>query len=449
MFPPFNEESAFIECQKIISDIQSEKIKIKQVSNVSKERENQGFMIGSLVCKDSSGKEVVLITISGIGKELILESEDTRIFVFPIVSFDLINSALDKNDRKIHELTDEIRKLKSLRKKIDGSYFEQTEKEKNLCELRSSLTNESLLNVYNLYSFSCIDGKEINLLDICNKKLPPTGTGDCCAPKLFNYAFKNSLFPISLAEVFYGLNDKNKISGKKYPPCDERCSLILPRILGLDILYRDEYIVVVNKQSGVLSVPGRGSDKQDCIVNRLKRLFPNCIEQPSVHRLDMETSGLLVLAFTKEAHRDLNKQFENKEVKKQYIAVIDGILDKSEGEMELYFRVDIDNRPHQIWDEVYGKKAITQWHIIDTEVYTAPDGEKKNVTRVLFVPLTGRTHQLRLAAADSHGFSKPIIGDTLYGVCKSGERLLLHSSFLSFSHPITKEKMEFTSKPDF
>ena len=219
---------------------------------------------------------------------------------------------------------------------------------------------------------------------------------------------------------------------------------------------------MVNKQSGVLSVPGRGPEKQDCIVNRLRRIFPNCIEQPSVHRLDMETSGLMVLALNAESQRNLRIQFEKSEVHKKYIAVLDGNLIangiKESGEMELYFRLDVENRPHQIWDSVYGKKAITQWRIIGLEKYSPPavegsvlpaKGKKHTVTRVEFTPLTGRTHQLRLASADSHGFGIPIIGDTLYGSCKEGERLLLHASYLTFTHPVTGKKMEFICDPPF
>lgn len=260
-------------------------------------------------------------------------------------------------------------------------------------------------------------------------------------------------------KIHFVLNGKTaqiEHTGKKtefYPPCDSRCSLILPAILGLEILYRDSDIIVVNKQSGVLSVPGRGPEKQDCIVNRVKKLFPDCIEQPSVHRLDMETSGLLVLAFTKEAHRELNRQFEAREVHKKYIALIDGILAKKgiekSGTMELFFRLDIENRPHQIWDRENGKSAVTQWQIENVEYYTAPDKSRRPATRVTFIPHTGRTHQLRLAAADSHGFGLPIIGDTLYGHCEKGERLLLHASELSFTHPRTKQKMDFLCPPEF
>lgn len=449
MFPPFPVEEALSVCQKIIHGLENGSLKMEQTGAVSEERNGQGIMIGAAVCRDSSGRSVVLNTVSGISKRLYVP-ECT--FVEPVVSASEIEKALSKNDLKIHILTDQIKKLKESRKRPDGRYENQGDEEKSLVEERSKLCRESLENVYGLYSFYCIDGKCRTLNEICQGKLPPTGTGDCCAPKLLNYAFKNGLRVVSMAEVFYGKDTETKKNGVSYGPCDERCKLILPSILGLEILYRDSDIVVVNKQSGLLSVPGRGPEKQDCIVNRLKRIFPDCINQPSVHRLDMETSGLLVLALTEDAHRNLNRQFEMKEVSKKYVAVIDGKLPErfeKHGTMELYFRVDLDNRPHQMWDEVYGKKAVTEWNWMGEEAYTSPEGKKRTVTRMEFIPHTGRTHQLRLASADEHGFGVPIIGDTLYGKCEAGERLLLHAEYLKFTHPVTGEKMEFFCKAPF
>ncbi|MBR4322302.1 MAG: RluA family pseudouridine synthase [Treponema sp.] len=226
-------------------------------------------------------------------------------------------------------------------------------------------------------------------------------------------------------------------------------------MIGLRILYRDEAICVVNKQSGLLSVPGRGEDKQDCVESRFRRLFGDAVEilQPAVHRLDMETSGIMILAFTKEAHRELNRQFEAKEVQKEYVALLDGILPKMgiapQGRMELFFRLDVDNRPHQIWDAEKGKSAITEWEILGVERYHAPDGSTRNATRVLFKPHTGRTHQLRLASSDSHGFGCPIIGDTLYGHCDEGERLMLHAKTITFRHPSTGKTMTIECPPEF
>lgn len=440
MFPPFDEELAFKYCKEIISLLEEKKLSLVYTTEkISAERFANGIMIGVLVAKNSAQENKILFTVSGISRKIEGKFHDA-IFIEPIVSNRKIMSALQKNDKKIHLLTE---KLKSCRK----------EDIQELQLHRSTLTSESLEKVHELYSFYCFDGKIRSLKQICKNQLPPTGTGDCCAPKLLNFAFKNNLTPLSMCEVFYGKSTEKKISGCKYSPCDERCGLILPEILGLKILYRDKDIIVVNKQSGLLSVPGRGPEKQDCVVNRVKKLFPECIEQPSVHRLDMETSGLMVLAFTKDAHRNLCRQFEEGLVQKKYVALLDGILAKKgiaqTGTMELYFRLDVENRPHQIWDSVYGKKAITEWKILDVEKYLSPMENKKNVTRILFIPHTGRTHQLRLASADSHGFGVPIIGDTLYGHCEPNERLMLHSCYIKFTHPSTGQVMEFNCESDF
>ncbi len=440
MFPPFDEELAFKYCKEIISLLEEKKLSLVYTTEkISAERFANGIMIGVLVAKNSVQENKILFTVSGISRRIEGKFHDA-IFIEPIVSNRKIMSALQKNDKKIHLLTE---KLKSCRK----------EDIQELQLHRSTLTSESLEKVHELYSFYCFDGKIRSLKQICKNQLPPTGTGDCCAPKLLNFAFKNNLTPLSMCEVFYGRSTEKKISGCKYSPCDERCGLILPEILGLKILYRDKDIIVVNKQSGLLSVPGRGPEKQDCVVNRVKKLFPECIEQPSVHRLDMETSGLMVLAFTKDAHRNLCRQFEKGLVQKKYVALLDGILAKKgiaqTGTMELYFRLDVENRPHQIWDSVYGKKAITEWKILDVEKYLSPMENKKNVTRILFIPHTGRTHQLRLASADSHGFGVPIIGDTLYGHCEPNERLMLHSCYIKFTHPSTGQVMEFNCESDF
>lgn len=440
MFPPFDEELALEYCKEIISLLNEKKLSIVYTTEkVSEERFENGIMIGVLVARNSLQQNKILFTVSGISRKIEGKFRDA-IFIEPIVSSKKIMSALQKNDKEIHSLTE---KLKNCR----------IENIQDLQLRRSLLTSESLERVHELYSFYCSDGKIRSLKQICRSQLPPTGTGDCCAPKLLNFAFENNLIPISMCEVFYGKANEKKQPGVKYSPCDERCGLILPEMLGLKILYRDDDIIVVNKQSGILSVPGRGPEKQDCIVNRVKRLFPECIPQPSVHRLDMETSGLMVLAFTKDAHRKLSRQFEEGLVEKKYIALLDGILAKKgiphAGTMKLYFRLDVENRPHQIWDSVYGKKAVTEWKIIDVEKYLSPLKNKKNVTRILFIPHTGRTHQLRLASADSHGFGIPIIGDTLYGSCEPGERLMLHSCYIKFVHPSTGKVMEFNCESDF
>jgi tRNA pseudouridine32 synthase / 23S rRNA pseudouridine746 synthase len=206
------------------------------------------------------------------------------------------------------------------------------------------------------------------------------------------------------------------------------------------IIHTDPEFLVVNKPGGLLAVPGRGPEKQDCVVNRVKALYPDCIEQPAVHRLDMYTSGIMLLARTKESHSLLSRQFEQRLVEKEYIAVVDGILAKDAGIIELSFRLDTDNRPLQIYDPEQGKMGITRWQKIK---------EQGGKTRILFSPLTGRTHQLRVHSAHSLGLGVPIVGDSLYGHGKEGEEMLLHASLLSILHPGNGQRIVFTSKPEF
>ncbi len=446
MFPPFAEEAAHAVCLAMIRQLESGAVTLEQVTPVSEERAGNGIMLGALVATDAAGNEVVLKAASGFSRALVPQIDDQAIYVPPLVSPVQIADAVAANDDAIHALTARIDAL--------SDAGDMAEKNALIAE-RLALTQESVAKVYALYAFHCADGSVRSLRDICAErfggKFPPTGTGDCCAPKLLDYAFSHGLTPRSMCEVFYGRNTPHKTNGSRYAPCDDRCGIILPAMLRLEILYRDQDIIVVNKQSGVLSVPGKV--ETDCIASRVRRLFPDCIAQPAVHRLDMETSGLMVLAFTKEAHRHLSRQFEEGAVQKSYVALLDGILPAkgiaAHGTMELYFRVDLDNRPHQMWDAVYGKKAVTEWRIQDVETYYARDGSRRKVTRVLFLPHTGRTHQLRLAAADSHGFGVPIVGDTLYGQCADGERLMLHAQYLHFSHPRTGEPMTFKCPAEF
>jgi tRNA pseudouridine32 synthase/23S rRNA pseudouridine746 synthase len=251
-----------------------------------------------------------------------------------------------------------------------------------------------------------------------------------------------------MAEFYYGEANRSgsRVHKEFYPPCDARCKPVLAAMLGLDMLYVDESIIVVNKPAGLLSVPGRGEQKQDCIVSRVKRLFPFCIEQPSVHRLDMDTSGLLVLAFTQSAHRDLSIQFIKRTVRKRYVALLEGVVKEERGRIELSFRYDPDHKPRQKYDPVLGKRGTTLWEKVRVE----PLGHTgRHVTRVLFTPITGRTHQLRLHSASEHGLGHPIVGDPLYGDGNEAPRLMLHACELAFTHPVTGEPMHFTLDPDF
>lgn len=462
MFPPFIEEKALEKCRWLIAKLDDGEVELRQLAPLSGERTGQGLMLAAMIAREGEGgQDLLFFACSGLSRQLFVVNprlEGLFQIAPPIVAPEAIAAALAKNDRAIHELT------ARLQEGGEGAAL-SAEKRQELRQRRRALTDESLAAVFSLYHFHCADGKVRSLREVCAAYarrtgrcadlLPPTGTGECAEQKLLDLAFFRGLTPLSMAEVFYCAPGSAyaERKGQRICPCDARCGIVLPEMLGLEILYRDDDIIVVNKQSGLLSVPGRGPDKQDCIVNRVRRLYPFCMEQPSVHRLDMETSGLMVFTFTPAAHRDLSRQFQAGEVSKEYVALVDGVLARkgiaSSGMMELTFRLDVDNRPHQIWDSIYGKKAVTEWKILQVQDYHAPDGSRRPVTRVLFLPHTGRTHQLRLAAADPHGFGVPIIGDTLYGTCAAGERLMLHASRLSFTHPVSGRKMDFSSPVPF
>ncbi|MGM0461864.1 MAG: RluA family pseudouridine synthase [Fibrobacterota bacterium] len=191
---------------------------------------------------------------------------------------------------------------------------------------------------------------------------------------------------------------------------------------------------VVEKPSGLLSVPGRGPRKRDSIAHRFKNRFPHAIQQPAVHRLDMATSGLMILAKTARDHRHLSLQFQNRRVEKIYEALLDGIPVKDGGTIELPFRLDPDNRPRQIYDEKYGKWGITRWRKISVE---------NEAARVEMYPETGRTHQLRLHAAHPRGLGIPIVGDFLYGSGCNTHSLKLHAKYLRFEDPRSSRMLSF------
>jgi len=200
----------------------------------------------------------------------------------------------------------------------------------------------------------------------------------------------------------------------------------------LSILHREDSFVVVEKMADFLAVPGRGPDLQDCVVARVRELYPEARGSLAAHRLDMETSGLMVLGLTPEAHRHLSLQFEQRRVHKTYEALVEGVVEAEAGHIELAFRVDLDDRPRQILDPVHGKLGITDWEVLE---------RGDTWTRLRFVPRTGRTHQLRVHAAHPEGLGRPIVGDRLYGT--PGERLMLHSASLAFHHPVSEAWLEF------
>ena len=208
----------------------------------------------------------------------------------------------------------------------------------------------------------------------------------------------------------------------------------------LSIMHHEESFVVVDKLPDFLSVPGRGPDGEDCVVSRVRELFPEAEGFLAAHRLDMETSGLMVLGLTPQAHKNLSRQFEKRWVAKTYTALLEGQVASESGHIELPFRVDWPNRPKQIYDPEHGKLGISDWQVLE---------RYSNATRIEFKPQTGRTHQLRVHAAHPLGIGHPIIGDRLYGNPALADRLMLHSTTLAFHHPQSEEWVCFRSPPPF
>ena len=327
-----------------------------------------------------------------------------------------------------------------------------------LKQQRKQKSNYLQQTLFKSYAFLNQQKKLKNLLTIFNDPTikPPAGSGECAAPKLLQYAFANDLQPITMAEFWWGISPNSAIRKHKnyYPACQSRCKPILAHMLDgiemdknvllenlakdqkLEIIYEDDALIVVNKPADFLSVPGKAV--KDSVYTRIKKKYPNATGPLIVHRLDMSTSGIILLTKTKEANTNLQSQFIKRTVKKRYVALLDGILNDKKGTIELPLRVDLDDRPKQLVDFTNGKNATTNWELIH---------KKNGKTRVYFYPITGRTHQLRVHAAHKNGLNTPILGDDLYG--KKQKRLHLHAEYIAFLHPITKEKMSFRVDSDF
>ena len=348
------------------------------------------------------------------------------------------------------------------------------------------------------------------------QKVPPAGAGECALPKLLQYAYLHQLKPLAMAEFWWGDSPKNEIRhhGYYYPSCKGKCEPILQHMLQglevdenpllnpvheeeeLEIVFEDEWLLVVNKPAGMLSVPGKAEDR-DSVYHRLKKKYPEATGPMIVHRLDMATSGLLLVAKTKEVHQDLQAQFANRSIKKRYVAVLDGVIIKTEketkpiaekailiaketvstkktakaertgntGRIELPLCLNPLDRPRQMVSSEHGKEAITEYQIIsESERITSESentfnesnridesersiNESRKYTRIVFYPLTGRTHQLRVHAAHPEGLGCPILGDELYG--KKADRLYLHAEYIEFRHPIYGDTLCIQKEADF
>ena len=321
---------------------------------------------------------------------------------------------------------------------------------------RSAALQQKLFQQFN---FLNANGETKNLCAIFEEtvqKTPPAGAGECAAPKLLQYAYLSGLSPIAMAEFWWGESPKTEIRhhGYYYPSCRGKCEPILRHMLqGLnvepapseryslsqnmpEILFEDQWLLVLHKPEGVLSVPGKSEEQS--IYSLLRARYPEATGPLVVHRLDMATSGLLLAAKTQEVHRHLQAQFENRSIKKRYIALLDGILPEEEGVIDLPICPDYLDRPRQMVNEELGKTAITRYRVMD---------RKNGQTRIAFFPLTGRTHQLRVHAAHPLGLNCPIVGDELYG--RKAERLYLHAEYLEFIHPVSGQRMVIEKKAEF
>jgi tRNA pseudouridine32 synthase/23S rRNA pseudouridine746 synthase len=328
-----------------------------------------------------------------------------------------------------------------------------------LREKRAAMSADIQRRIFESYTFLNSTQETKSLLAIFKEtpfKTPPAGAGECAAPKLLQYAFLNELKPIALAEFWWGISPESevKIHQEFYPACRGKCEPILAHMLQgieldinpmsinpaegkeLEILFEDEYLLLVNKPAEFLSVPGKTI--ADSVQTRIQHLYPYATGPLLVHRLDMSTSGIILIAKKKDIHESLQKQFLKRSVEKRYIALLQGYVKSSHGEIELPLRVDLEDRPRQLVCYEHGKHALTKYEVLE---------RTKGHTRVYFYPHTGRTHQLRVHAAHASGLNAPIIGDDLYG--QKSDRLYLHAEYFSFWHPITKERVEITCPAPF
>ena len=323
---------------------------------------------------------------------------------------------------------------------------------------RSAALQQKLFEQFGMLNYR---GEVKNLCEIFGQtvhKTPPAGAGECAAPKLLQQAYLHGWKPIAMAEFWWGDSPKTEIRhhGHDYPACKGKCEPILQHMLqglqveenpmlkrmqvpsqNLEIVYEDPWLSVINKPAGMLSVPG----KEDAVsvYSLMREQYPEADGPLTVHRLDMATSGLMLIVKTKRVHQNLQAQFKNRLVRKRYVALLEGIVPKDKGTVDLPLCLNPLDRPRQMVHTEHGKPAITDYQVLERL-----DGKR---TRIAFYPRTGRTHQLRIHAAPPLGLHCPIIGDELYG--EKADRLYLHAEYLEFTHPITGETVRITKEAEF
>lgn len=347
-----------------------------------------------------------------------------------------------------------------------NGYFKTREREISLVSQTSSLTSKQMsqdLQTWLFHQYRMMNGlgEVRDLVEIWQDyhssprlrskyPLPPGGTGDCCAPKLLQYAFLHHLRPVCMAEFWWGDSPKGLIRhhGQFYPACRGKCKPVLTWMLqGLDvdphldseqmarqepdIIYEDDSLAVLFKPDGMLSVPGKTDEIS--VASWAQAQWPGAM---LAHRLDMLTSGLVIVAKTMETYRQLQAQFADRTVKKKYLAIVMGSPAKEHGVIDLPLSSDPLNRPLQVVDYEHGKRAITEYRFL-----AGVTKESACYTLLALWPHTGRTHQLRMHCAHADGLGCPIVGDELYG--QKADRLYLQAQGITFVHPTTGKRMHF------
>jgi tRNA pseudouridine32 synthase / 23S rRNA pseudouridine746 synthase len=359
----------------------------------------------------------------------------------------------------LHELDDQSRQdgidRRRLKQKWDDwlrplqQQIEQADAQiRELKQQRKLLSRQLQTQMHAVYCLTNFGGESLPLQQLMPDGMIPTGTGDCCAPKLLHYAATHQLKPIALAEFWWGPPAANgdKVQGKFYGACTERCQPLMGFLLSglsqrlsiathaidpsLPILYEDEWLIAVDKPAGLLSVPGRYSDRQDSVLSRLRVRYPDQIIT-AIHRLDQDTSGILLLARDRQTDRQLRQQFQQRQVDKVYVAILSGVVQADHGTIDLPLWSNPGDRPYQKVNWQHGKPSLTHFQVFS---------RTEHQTRIKFMPVTGRTHQLRVHAADQRGLGMPIWGDRLYGDC-AVNRLYLHAKELGFQHPQSRQHL--------
>ena len=430
-------EADISQINKKINEIENSELRISLIDEINSLKKESDFEISSYrkKMKDAKNHRDELRSSLSNDESLIKESQFMKAELKRIKK--RFSDNISPKEAYLSKIEDSISKLKKERK-----------------EKSDALQNW----LFSKFKILNAKGEERDLCSIFAEtvhKNPPAGAGECCAPKLLQYAYLNKSKPICMAEFWWGKSPKNEIRHhlNYYPACQAKCKPILSHALKglvvddnpldsykqqeLEVLYEAQWLAIINKPAGMLSVPGKGAlPSVKSIAMNIFEIDKDC--PAIVHRLDMATSGIMIVAKKNIVYHNIQAQFKNHRIRKIYIAILDGIITNKNGTISLPMRSDYIDHPRQVVDVINGKTAIT-----DYQVVCITNGR----TKILLYPHTGRTHQLRVHCAHKDGLNTPILGDTLYG--KEDKRLFLHAKEIYFTHPITGIEMHIEKKEDF